>query len=173
MVKRKFKQIEQNNEKSSQSPNRTNKRSKISPGTDSDRMIILTQKKVKTRLFEKTNLRNKEALNKLKYNDDSPEEKILSKNSGSQASDALFIDTKVSKKEKEEIKKIKIYNEKIFLRKRKMLSYLKSACSSDLSYHQSFQPHYWIFSSSKGYMEMVTAYYGHYVSQNLETIHFI
>ena len=37
----------------------------------------MTQNKVKARLFEKTNLRNKEALNKLKSNDDSPEEKIL------------------------------------------------------------------------------------------------
>ena len=54
------------------SPNRSNKRSKLSPGTDSDRIITLIQKKVKARLFEKTNLRNKEALNKLKSNDDSP-----------------------------------------------------------------------------------------------------
>ena len=84
-------------------------------------MITLTQKKVKARLFEKTNIRNKEALNKLKFNDDSPKEKILCKNSGSQALDNLFIDTKVSKKEKVERKITKIYNEKIFLRKRKML----------------------------------------------------
>ena len=83
MVKRKFKEIEKNSEKSSQSPNRSNKRSKLSPGTDSDRIITFTQKKIKARLFEKTNLRNKEALNKLKFNDDSLEEKILSKNSSS------------------------------------------------------------------------------------------
>ena len=81
-----------------QSPNRSNKRSKLSPETDSDRIIILTQKKVKARLFEKTNLTNNEALNKLKSNDDSPEEKILSKNSGSEASNTLLIDSKVSKK---------------------------------------------------------------------------
>ena len=77
MVKRKFKEIEKNSEKSSQSPNRSNKRSKLSPGTDSERMITLTQKKVKARLFDKTYVRNKEALNKLKFNDDSPEKKIL------------------------------------------------------------------------------------------------
>ena len=77
-----------------QSPNRSNKRSKLTPEKDSDRIITLTQKKVKARLFEKTNLRNKEALNKLKSNDDSPEEKFFSNNSGSEASDTLFIDTK-------------------------------------------------------------------------------
>ena len=85
-----------------QSPNRSNKRSNLSPQTDSDRIITLTQKKVKARLFEKTNLTNKEALNKLKFNDDSPKEKIFSKNSGSEDSDTIFIDTKNSKKEKEE-----------------------------------------------------------------------
>ena len=47
------------------------------------------------------NVRNKETLNKLKFNDDSPKEKFLSNHSGS---DTLFIDTKVSKKEKEERK---------------------------------------------------------------------
>ena len=99
MAKRKFKQIENNSEKSSQSPNRSNKRSNLSPGTDSDRMIILTQKEVKARLFENTNVRNKEALNKLELNDDFPEKKILSNHSCSEASDTLFIDTKVSKKE--------------------------------------------------------------------------
>ena len=76
MAKRKFKQIQNNSEKSSQSTNRSNKRSKLSPGTDSDRMIILTQKEVKARLFENTNVRNKEALNQLEFNDDSPEKKI-------------------------------------------------------------------------------------------------
>ena len=83
-----------------QSPNRSNKRSKLSPETDSDRIITLTQKKVKARLFEKTNLRNKEFLNKLKSNDDSLEEKIFSNHSGSEASDTLFIDTKNSLKKK-------------------------------------------------------------------------
>ena len=87
-----------------QSPNRSNKRSKLSPGTDSDRIITLTQSRVKARLFEKTNLRNKEALNKLKSNDDSPEEKIFSKNSGSEASDTIFIDIKNSKKRKRGMK---------------------------------------------------------------------
>ena len=76
MAKRKFKQIENNSEKSSESPNRSNKRLKLSPGTDSDRMIFLTQKEVKARLFEKTNVRNKEALNKLKFNDNYLEKKI-------------------------------------------------------------------------------------------------
>ena len=85
-----------------QSPNRSNKRSKLSPETDSDRIITLTQNKIKARLFEKTNLTNKEALNKLKFNDDSSEEKFFSNHSGSEASDTLFIDTKNSKKEKEE-----------------------------------------------------------------------
>ena len=87
-----------------QSLNRSNKRSKLSSETDSDRIITLTQNKVKARLFEKTNLRNKEALNKLKSNDDSPEEKIFSNHSGSEASDTLFIDTKISKKEKRGMK---------------------------------------------------------------------
>ena len=165
MVKRKFKQIEQNSEKSNQSPNRSNKRSKLRLGTDSDRIVTLIQKKVKVRLFEKTNLRNKEALNKHKFNDDFPEEKILSKNSGSQASDTLLIDTKVSKKRKEERKKTKIYNEKIFLRKRKMLL-LSQKVHVPLTFLTSrvFQPHYWIFSSSVGYKEMITSYLGHYVS---------
>ena len=104
MAKRKFKQIENNSEKSSESPNRSNKRSKLSPGTDSDRMIILTQKEVKVRLFENTNVRNKEALNQLEFNDDSPEEKFLSNHSGSEASDTLLIDTKVSKKEERKLR---------------------------------------------------------------------
>ena len=91
--------------KSSQSPNRSNKRLKLSSGTDSDRIITLTQKRVKARLFEETNFRNKEALNKLKSNDDFPEEKIFSNHSGSEASDTLFIDTKVSKKEKRKERK--------------------------------------------------------------------
>ena len=99
MAKRKFKQIENNSEKSSESPNRSNKRSKLSSGTDSDRMIIMTQKEVKARLFEKTNVRNKEALNQLEFNDNSLEKKFLSNHSCSEASDTLFIDTKVSKKE--------------------------------------------------------------------------
>ena len=96
---RKFKQIERI-VKIRQSPNWSNKRSKLSPETDSDRIITLTQKRVKARLFEKTNLTNKEALNKLKFNDDSPEEKIFSNHSGSEALDTLFIDTKNSKKKK-------------------------------------------------------------------------
>ena len=151
MAKRKFKEREQNSEKSSQSPNRSNKRSKLSTGTDSDRMIILTQKEVKARLFEKTNLRNKEALNKLKFNDDSPEENFLSKHSGSEASDTLFIDHKVSKKRKRR-KKIKIYNEKIFLRKRKMLlSSKKVHVPLTFLITTVFLPHYWIFKSSEGY----------------------
>ena len=137
MAKCKFKEIEKNSEKSSQSPNRSNKRSKLSPGTDSDRMITLTQKKVKTKLFEKTNLRNKEALNKLKFNDDSPEEKILSKNSGSQASETLFIDTKVSKKEKRKESQ-DIQREDIFEKAKDVTIISESACSSDLTYHQSF-----------------------------------
>ena len=77
MAKRKSKEIEKNSEKSSQSPNRSYKRSKLSPGTDSDRMITLTQNKVKARLFDKINVKNKKAYNKLKFNDDSPEEKFL------------------------------------------------------------------------------------------------
>ena len=56
--------------------------------------MTLTQKKVKARLFDKTNVRNKEAFNKLEFNHDSPEEKILCNHSGSEASDTLFIDTK-------------------------------------------------------------------------------
>ena len=103
MAKRKFKQIKNNSEKSSESTNRSNKRSKLSPGTDSDRMIILTQKEVKARLFDKINVRNKEALNQLEFNDDSLEKKFINNRSCSEASDTLFIDTKVSKK-KEEIK---------------------------------------------------------------------
>ena len=110
---RKFKQIERI-VKIRQSPNRSNKRSKISPQTDSDRIITLTQRKVKARLFEKTNLTNKEALNKHKFNDDSPEEKILSKNSGSQASHTLFIDTKVSKKENRKERKSRYTTRRYF-----------------------------------------------------------
>ena len=72
MVKRKFKQRENNSEKSSESPNRSNKRSKLSPGTF--------------------------ALNQLEFNDDSPDKNFLSNHSCSVASDILFIDTKVSKK---------------------------------------------------------------------------
>ena len=124
-------------------------------------MITLTQKKVKAIRFHKTNVRNKEALNKLKFNDDSPEEKILSNHSGSEASETLFIDTKVSKKSG---KKAKIYNEKIFLRKRKMLL-LSQKVYVPLTFLTTrvFLPHYWIFSSLGGYKEMVTAYFGHYV----------
>ena len=79
MVKRKFKQIEQNSEKSSQSPNRSNKRSELSQVSDSDRMITLTQKKEKARLFDKINVKNKDAYNKRKFNDDSSEKKFLVK----------------------------------------------------------------------------------------------
>ena len=162
MAKRKFKQIEKNSEKSSQSPNKSNKRSKLSSGTDSDRMIIMTQKEVKARLFEKTNVRNKEALNKLKFNDDSLDKKFLSNHSCSEASDTLFIDTKVSKKRKRG-KKAKIYNEKIFLRKRKMLLFTQKVhLSLTLLTTRVFLPHYWIFKSSGGYKEMITAYLGHY-----------
>ena len=143
-----------------QSPKWSNKRSKISPETDSDRIITLTQKKVKARLFEMTNLRNKEALNKLKSNHDSLEEKIFSNYSGSEASDTLFIDTKISKKEKEEWKKTKIYNERIFLRKLNM-SLLPQKVHVPLTFLTTrvFQPHYRIFSSSGGYKEIVTAYF--------------
>ena len=162
MAKRKFKQIENNSEKSSQSPNRSNKRSKLSPGTDSDRMIILTQKEVKARLFENTNVRNKEALNQLEFNDDSPEKKFLSNHSCSEASDTLFIDTKVSKKRG---KKTKIYNEKILLRKWKMLLLSQKVhVPLTLLTTRVFLHHYWIFSSSVGYEEMATAYLGHYAS---------
>ena len=87
-----------------QSSNRNNKRSKLSPGTDSDRIITFIQKKVMTRLFEKTNLTNKEGLNKLKSNDDSPEEKIFSKNSGSEASDTNSLTPKILKKRKRGMK---------------------------------------------------------------------
>ena len=90
--------------KSSQSPNRTNKSSKLSPRTDSDRMITLTQKNVKARLFDKTNVRQKEAYNKHKFNDDSPDEKFLV---------AIQVQKpqtpKILKEEKEERKKTKIY----------------------------------------------------------------
>ena len=132
---------------------------KLRPETDSDRIITLTQKRVKARLFEKTNLTNKEALNKLKFNDDSPEEKIFSNHSGSEASDTLFIDTKNSKKRKRG-KKAKIYNERIFLRKRNM-SLLPQKVHVPLTFLTTrvFQPHYWIFSSSGGYKEMVTVYF--------------
>ena len=123
-------------------------------------------------MFEKTNLRNKEALNKHKFNDDSPEDKILSKNSGSQASDTLFIDTKVSKKEKRKKENQDIQQEDIFEKAKDVTIISKSACSSDLSYHQSFSTslldHFKLWS----YKEMVTAYLGHYVSKHLETIHF-
>ena len=97
----------------------------------------MTQKKVKARLFEKTNLTNKEALNKLKFNYDSSEEKILSKNSSSQASDTLFIDTKVSKKEKRKESQ-NIQREDIFEKAKDVTNIPGSACFTDLSYHQSF-----------------------------------
>ena len=164
MAKRKFKEIKKNSEKSSQSPNRSYKRSKLSPGTDSDRIFTLTQKKVKARLFDKINVKNKEAYNKLKFNDDSPEEKKFSNHSGSEASDTLFIDTKNSKKRKRG-KKIKIYNERIFLRKQKMLPLSQKVhVPQTFLITRVFLPHYWIFSSSERYKEMVTAYLGHYVS---------
>ena len=103
-------------------------------------------------------------MNKLKFNDDSPEEKILSNHLGSEASDTLFIDTKVSKKRKRG-KKTKIYNEKIFLRKRTMLLFSQKV-HVPLTFLTTrvFLSHYWIFSSSEGYKEMVTAYLGHYIS---------
>ena len=81
-------------------------------------------------------------MNKLKFNDDSTEEKILINH---WVSNALFIDTKVSKKEKEKWKKkeergkkTKICNEKIFLRKRKMQVLSQRVFFINLSYHQSF-----------------------------------
>ena len=40
----------------------------------------------------------------------------------------------------------------------------ESECSSDLSYHRVFLPHYWIFSSLGEYKEMITAYLGHDLS---------
>ena len=121
------------------SPNRSNKRSKLSPGTDSDRIITLTQKKVKARLFQKNYLRNKEALNKLKFNDGSPEEKIFSNHSGSETSDTLFIDTKNSKKRKRGMKENQdIQREDIFEKAKYVTITSESACSSDLFYHQSF-----------------------------------
>ena len=139
MAKRKFKQIEKNSEKSSQSPNKSNKRSKLSSGTDSDRMIIMTQKEVKARLFENTNVRNKEALNKLKFNDDSLDKKFLSNHSCSEASDTLFIDTKVSKKRKRGKKENKdIQREDIFEKTKDVTIHSESASFSDLTYHQSF-----------------------------------
>ena len=125
--------------KSSQSPNRSYKRSKLSPGTDSDRIITLTQKKVKARLFDKINVKNKEAYNKLKFNDDSQEEKIFSNHSGSEASDTLFIDTENSKKRKRGKKENQdIQREDIFEKAKDVTIISESACSSDLSYHQSF-----------------------------------
>ena len=122
-----------------QSPNRSNKRSRLSPETDSDRIITLTQKRVKARLFEKTNFRNKEALNKLKSNDDSPEEKIFSNHSGSEASDTLFTDTKNSKKRKRGMKENQvIQREDIFEKAKYVTITSESEFSSDLSFHQSF-----------------------------------
>ena len=139
MAKRKFKEINKISEKSNQSPNRSYKRSKLSPGTDSDRMITLTQKKVKARLFDKINVRNKEVYNKLKFNDDSPEEKNFSNHSGSEASDILFIDTKNSKKRKRGKKENQdIQLEDIFEKAKYVTIISESACSSDLSYHLSF-----------------------------------
>ena len=110
MAKRKFKEIEKNSEKSSQSPNRSYKRSKLSPGTDSDKMITLTQKKVKARLFDKINVKNKEAYNKLKFNDDSPEEKILVTIQVQKPQTPYSLTSKILKKEKWEGKAIVIKN---------------------------------------------------------------
>ena len=123
-----------------QSPDRSNKRLKLSPETDSDRIITLTQKKVKARLFEKTNLRNKKALNKLKSNDDSPEEKNFGNHSGSEASDTLFIDVKNSKqKRKRGMKENQdISREDIFEKAKYVTITSESVCSSGLSFHQSF-----------------------------------
>ena len=169
MAKRKFKQIEKNSEKSSQSQNRSCKRSKLSPGTNSDRMITLTQKKVKARLFEKINVKNKEAYNKLKFNDDSPEEKLLVTIQVQKPQTPYSLTPKIlikkRKRGKKERKKTKIYNERIFLRKRNMLL-LSQKVHVPLTFliTKVFLPHYWIFSSSEGYKEMVTAYLGHYVS---------
>ena len=109
MTKRKFKEIEKNCEKSSQSPNRSNKRLKLSSGTDSERMITLSQKKVKTRLFEKTNLINKDALNKLKFNNDSPKKKFLVKIQVHKPQKPYSLTPKFLKKKKRKEKLI--YNE--------------------------------------------------------------
>ena len=159
MARRKFKEIEKNSEKSSQSPNRRYKRSKLSPGTDSDRMITLTQKKVKARLFDKINVKNKEAYNKLKFNDDSPEEKNLATIHVQKPQTPYSLTPKILKKEIEERKKIKIYNERIFLRKRKMLLLSQKVhVPQTFLITRIFLPHYWIFSSSERYKEMVTAY---------------
>ena len=136
MVKRKFKQIEKNSEKAVRVRREATKNRGLVQEQTQIGWSPWLKKKVKAIRFHKTNVRNKEALNKLKFNDDSPEEKILSNHSGSEASETLFIDTKASKKV--ERNKTKIYNEKIFLRKRKMLFFSEILCSSDLSYHQSF-----------------------------------
>ena len=137
MTKRKFKEIEKNCEKSSQSPNRSNKRLKLSSGTDSERMITLSQKKVKTRLFEKTNLINKDALNKLKFNDDSPNKKFLVKIQVHKPQKPYSLTPKFLKKKKRK-ENLDIQREDILEKAKDVTIISDSACSSDLSYHQSF-----------------------------------
>ena len=113
--------------------NRSNKRSKLSPGTDSDRIIILTQKKVKARRFHQTNVKNKEALNNLKFNDDSPEEKNLVTIQVQKLQTPYSLTPKFLKKENHDIQR-----EVIFEKEKDVTIISESACSSDLSYHQSF-----------------------------------
>ena len=111
-------------------------------------MITLTQKKVKARLFYKTNVRNKESLNKLKFNDDSPDEKILCNNSGSEVSGTLFIDTKVSKKRKRGKKENQDIQREDIFEKAKDVTFI-SEVHVPLTFHitRVFLTRYWIFSS--------------------------
>ena len=137
-----------------------------------EQMITLTQKKVKAKLLDKTNLRNKEALNKLKFNDDSPEEKFLVKIQvhKPQTSYSLIPKFLKNKKKKENQD---IQREDIFEKAKDVTIISESACSSTFLPTRVFQNHYWIISSSGGFKEMVTSYLGHYVNLHFETIHFI
>ena len=100
----------------------------------------MTQNKVKARLFEKTNLTNKEALNKLKFNDDSPEEKILVIIQVQKPQTPYSLTPKILiKKRKRGMKENQdIQREDIFEKAKYATITSESGCSSDLSYHQSF-----------------------------------
>ena len=66
---------------------------------------------------------------------------------------------KIGKKENQDIQR-----EDIFEKAKNVTIISESACSSDLSYHQSFSTSLLDHSSLGGYKEMVTTYLEHYVS---------
>ena len=65
---------------------------------DSDRVITLAHKKKKAREFHKSNVKYQKIINKLKFINDSPKERIIGNHSDSEASDVMLIDNKITSK---------------------------------------------------------------------------